>query len=62
MTREQREPRSLAKISAAESEAWRRHSSLRFLECAIHLCATHMSVDEVASLLEAEAAILRELG
>lgn len=62
MTREPREPRSLAKISAAESEAWRRHSSLRFLECAIHLCATHMSVDEVASLLEAEAAILRELG
>lgn len=62
MTREQREPRSLAKIRAAESEAWRRHSSLRFLECAIHLCATHMSVDEVASLLEAEAAILRELG
>lgn len=62
MTREPREPRSLAKISAAESEAWRRRSSLRFLECAIHLCATHMSVDEVASLLEAEAAILRELG
>lgn len=62
MTREPREPRSLAKISAAESEAWRRHSSLRFLECAIHLCATQMSVDEVASLLEAEAAILRELG
>ena len=62
MTKEQHEPRPLAKISAAESEAWRRHSSLRFLEYAIHLCATHMSVEDVAELLEAEAAMLRELG
>lgn len=62
MTKEQNEPRSLAKISARESEAWRRRSSLHFLECAIHLCATHMSVEEVATVLEAEAAMLRELG
>ncbi len=62
MTKEPNEPRPLARISAAESEAWRRRSSVRFLECAVHLCATHMSVEEVATLLEAEAAMLRELG
>lgn len=60
MTKKPHEPRSLEKISATESEAWR--SSLRFLECAIHLCATHMSMEEVATLLEAEATMLRDLG
>lgn len=57
-----RGPRSLEDISAMESEAWRRRSSLRFLECAIHLCATHMPLEEVAIVLEKEAAILREVG
>ncbi|EHK77591.1 hypothetical protein SM0020_12692 [Sinorhizobium meliloti CCNWSX0020] len=39
-----------------------RRSSTRFLECAIHLCVTHMTLQEVADLLEKEAAQLRHFG
>ena len=52
-----------AKQMAAEAtEAYLRRSSISFLECAIHLMATHISVDEIAEILEEEARQLREFG
>ncbi|PDT51754.1 hypothetical protein CO664_18025 [Sinorhizobium sp. NG07B] len=52
----------LPELSAREEALYLRRSSTRFLECAIHLCATHMSLDEVAELLEKEAEQLRRFG
>jgi hypothetical protein len=46
-------------LAAREEALFLRRSSTRFLECAIHLCATHMTLQEVADLLEEEAAQLR---
>lgn len=39
-----------------------RRSSVTFLECSINLMATHMTMDEVALILEEEARQIRELG
>lgn len=52
--------RRLTELSEEESRAYLRRSSLTFLECAIHLCVTHMGLEEVARILEEEASILRE--
>ncbi|WEX77497.1 hypothetical protein PYH37_002298 [Sinorhizobium numidicum] len=49
----------LTELTEREKAAYLRRSSMRFLECAIHLCATHMPIDEVAQVLEAEAEQLR---
>lgn len=49
----------LPELAAREEALYLRRSSTRFLECAIHLCATHMTLEEVADLLEQEAAQLR---
>jgi hypothetical protein len=49
----------LWELAAREEALFLRRSSTRFLECAIHLCATHMTLQEVADLLEEEAAQLR---
>lgn len=43
---------TLSQKAAAE---YLRRSSLTFLECAINLMATHMSLDEVAAVLREEA-------
>lgn len=39
-----------------------RRSSLTYLECCISLMLTHMPREEVTTVLEREAQILRELG
>ncbi len=52
----------LWELSALEQALYLRRSSTRFLECAIHLCATHMTLEEVADLLEREAEQLRRFG
>ncbi|CUX56170.1 hypothetical protein [Agrobacterium fabrum] len=39
-----------------------RRSSLQSLECAIHLCATNMSISELAARLEKQAQYLRQFG
>lgn len=49
-------------LAEAEEEAYLIRSSVKFLECAIHLCASHMSIKDVITLLEAETDMLRELG
>lgn len=50
---------ALDRLARKEREAFLRRSSTRFLECAIHLCVTHMTLNEVADLLEEEARQLR---
>ncbi|MDX0514470.1 hypothetical protein GOD47_09070 [Sinorhizobium medicae] len=52
----------LSELAAREEALYLRRSSTRFLECAIHLCVTHMTLQEVADLLEKEAAQLRRFG
>lgn len=56
------EDEKLSRIVDEQQQAYLRRSSIRFLECAIHLCVTHNSMEEVAQLLEAEARLLREHG
>ena len=53
---------ALEKLARREREAYLRRSSVRFLQCAIHLCATHMTLSEIAELLEEEARQLRQYG
>ncbi|MBB4184605.1 hypothetical protein [Sinorhizobium terangae] len=52
----------LSRLAAQEEALYLRRSSTRFLECAIHLCVTHMTLSEVAELLEQEAKQLRQHG
>lgn len=53
---------ALSQLSEHEKEEYLRRSSISFLECAVHLCATHMPLEVVAELLEAQAEMLREHG
>ncbi|WP_426131295.1 hypothetical protein [Pararhizobium sp. PWRC1-1] len=50
----------IKKLCDDQQKAYLQRSSVRFLECAIHLCVTHMSIEEAAILLERQAALLRE--
>lgn len=56
---ERKTRQALDKLARKEREEFLRRSSTQFLECAIHLCATHMSLTDVADLLEQEARLLR---
>lgn len=53
---------SLDAIAQQEEADYLRRTSMTFLECAIHLCVTHMPMKEVAGILERHASILREYG
>jgi hypothetical protein len=60
-------PRSAKKHSAhlnaiaqQEQADYLRRTSMTFLECAIHLCVTHMPMKEVARILERHVSILQE--
>lgn len=50
------------RLGRQQIEAYLRRSSLTYLECCISLMLTHMTTDEVAEILEAEARMVRELG
>ena len=52
----------ITQVCDEQQKDYLRRSSINFLECAMHLCVTHMTIEEVAVLLEKEAAILREHG
>ena len=52
----------LDELVKREHDEYLRRSSIRFLECAIHLCASHMPMPSVADLLEEQAKQLREWG
>jgi hypothetical protein len=52
----------IRKLCDDQQRAYLKRSSVHFLECAVHLCVTHMSIEEVAVLLDQQAALLREHG
>ena len=49
-------------LSEEKTKEFLRRSSLTYLECSISLMLTHLSREEVASILEQEARIVRDLG
>lgn len=49
-------------IAKAATDEYLRRSSIHFLECAIHLMATHMTIEEIVALLDRQAEIVREFG
>jgi hypothetical protein len=50
----------IKRICDDQQRAYLKRSSVHFLECAVHLCVTHMSIEEAAILLDQQAALLRE--
>lgn len=52
----------ISKMAYEQQQDFLRRSSLQFLECAIHLCATNMSISELATRLEKQAQYLRQFG
>lgn len=50
------------RLAKQRVEEYLRRSSITYLECCISLMLTHLSPEEAAAILEAEAAIVRELG
>ena len=54
-------PSPLETLSEKAAAEYLRRSSLTFLECAINLMATHMSLEEVAAILRTEADQLDEM-
>ena len=52
----------IKKLCDDRQRAYLKRSSVHFLECAVHLCVSHMSIEETAVLLEQQAALLREYG
>jgi len=60
MANEDEEHKRLTQLCEEQREEFLRRSSVRFLECAVNLCVSHMSMEDVAQLLESQAALLRE--
>lgn len=60
MANEDEERKRLMQLCEEQREEFLRRSSVRFLECAVNLCVSHMSMEDVAQLLESQAALLRE--
>ena len=60
MSNEDEAHKRLTRLCEEQREEFLRRSSVRFLECAINLCVSHMSIEDVAQLLESQAALLRE--
>lgn len=60
MANEDEEHKRLTQLCDKQREEFLRRSSVRFLECAVNLCVSHMSMEDVAQLLESQAALLRE--
>lgn len=55
-------PTAIETLSEQATAEYLRRSSVTFLECAISLLATHMTMAEVAAILREEADQLEELG
>ncbi len=47
-------------LAAKATEQYLERTSIRFLECAIHLMMTHLSVSRAIELLQAQIDILKE--
>lgn len=55
------EHRRLNNLSARLTDDYLRRSSVTYLECVVGLMLTHMTKEEVARMLEAQAKMVREL-
>lgn len=49
------------RMAARETQDFLRRASITYLECCISLMMTHLQREEVASILEREAAMVRQL-
>lgn len=56
------EPRQITEIAEREAALFVAEQSRQFLDCAINLCASSMSIPALIKLLEDHAEILREFG
>lgn len=51
----------LDRVTRRQMQDYLRRSSLTYLECCVSLMLTHMSKEETAAFLEAQARLVREL-
>ncbi|WP_164898570.1 hypothetical protein [Mesorhizobium sp. M7A.F.Ca.MR.362.00.0.0] len=56
------EPRQITEIAEREAALFKAEQSRQFLDCAIHLCATSMSIPALIRLLRDHVTILEEFG
>ncbi len=56
------EPRSITELAEQAAVAFKAEQAKQFLDCAINLAATSMSIPAVIRLLEDHAEILKEFG
>ena len=54
-------PKHIDDIAKRETASFLRRASVTYLECCISLMLTHLQREEVASILEAEAIMIRDL-
>lgn len=54
-------PRKLERMATRETEDFLRRASITYLECCISLMMTHLPREDVATILEREADMLRQL-
>ncbi|HVW57210.1 MAG TPA: hypothetical protein VHC00_16150 [Rhizobiaceae bacterium] len=54
-------PKKLKQMAARETDAFLKRASITYLECCISLMLTHLAREDVASILEKEAVMIREL-
>ncbi|MER8696226.1 hypothetical protein [Mesorhizobium opportunistum] len=59
--RPKRPVRDIDKIAERETAAYLRRASITYLECCVSLMMTHLQREEVATILEQEADMLRNL-
>jgi hypothetical protein len=56
-----RPAKNIEQIAEWETAAFLRRASITYLECCVSLMMTHLQREEVASILEQEADMLRKL-
>jgi len=52
----------IERLAQQKTKEFLRRSSITYLECCISLMLTHLDREEVASILEGEASMVRDLG
>ncbi|WP_292393832.1 hypothetical protein [Mesorhizobium sp.] len=56
-----RSTKDIEQMAAGETAAFLRRASITYLECCVSLMMTHLEREEVATILEKEADMLRRL-
>jgi hypothetical protein len=58
---QRRSAKEVEQMAARETAAFLRRASITYLECCVSLMMTHLQREEVATILEKEADMLRRL-